>query len=196
MKLPADSITIETGPKTEPIALPEAKLHLRIDHDDEDGLVERLIAAARRHCEQVSRRAFVTQTLAGGLDTWPRDNVIELPYPPVQGVTSITYVDSAGASHTLANTVYGIDTRRGRIYLAQDQQWPSATLRTYDPITVKWTAGYGNSATDVPAPYRQATLLLVGHLYENREAVVATQGISMGVLPMALDSLLMTDRAY
>lgn len=196
MRLPADSIIVETEPDTEPVALPEAKLHLRIDHDDEDALIERLISAARGYCEQVSRRALITQTLEGGLDAWPRDNVIELPHPPLQSVESIVYIDSAGATHTLASTVYQVDTKRGRVYLAEGQQWPNATLRTYDPITVTWIAGYGDTAAAVPQGYRQAVLLVLGHLYENREAVVATQGISMGVLPLAVDTLLMTDRGY
>lgn len=196
MRLPAETVSVGTGPVTEPVTVLEAKLHLRIDHDDEDLLVARLIAGARRYAEMVSRRAFVTQTLVGGLEQWPRDNVIELPYPPLKSVTSITYVNAAGATDTLASTGYGVDTKRGRIYLAQDAQWPSATLRTYDPITVTWVAGYGDMGTFVPDMYRQAILLIVGHLYENREAVVATQGISMGVLPMAVDALLMTDRGY
>jgi len=196
MKLPAETVKVTTAPALEPVTLTETKLHLRVDHSTEDDLITRLIAAARRYCEQVSQRAFVNQSLTGGIDYWPYDGVIRLPYPPLSSVTSIKYTDSAGTEHTLANTVYGVDTKIGLIYLRQDQQWPSATLRSYDPITIVWVAGYGAAAAAVPDIYKQAIMLLVGHLYENREAVVAQQGITMGTLPLALDALLMVDRGY
>jgi len=196
MRLPAETVAITTGPTVAPVTLVETKLHLRVDNSTEDALITRLITVARRYCEQVSGRSYVNQTMTGGLSCWPADGVIRLPYLPLSGVTSIKYTDSAGTEHTLANTVYGVDTKLGLIYLKQDQSWPSTTLRTYDPITVTWVSGYGATAAPVPDIYKQATLLMVGHLYENREAVVAQQGITMGTLPLALDALLMVDRGY
>jgi len=47
-----------------------------------------------------------------------------------------------------------------------------------------FTCGYGSAASDVPADIRQAALLIVGHLYENREAVIDTNGYTM--LPMGV----------
>ena len=196
MKLPAETISVTSAPTVEPVNAAEAKLHLRVDHDTENTLIERLISVARRYCEQVSGRAFITQTLEGGIPKWPVDGVIRLPYLPLSSVTSIKYTDSDGTEHTLANTVYGVDTKLGLIYLEEDQQWPSVTLRRYDPITITWVSGYGTAAADIPDIYKQATLLMVGHLYENREAVIAQQGVTMGTLPLAVEALLMLDRGY
>lgn len=184
---------ISVQPAEEPVSLSDAKLHLRVDGPDEDALIASLISAARLYCEDVSRRAFVTRTYT--VDLWGWQDCIELPHPPLVGVTSIVYTDAAGSAVTLANTVYGVDTQRepGRVYLAQDQQWPTATLRDYAPIRITYTAGYG-AATAVPATYKAAVLLYLGHLYENREAVVAGQGISLTRLADGLDALLLTDR--
>ena len=44
---------------TEPITLAEAKLFLRIDHEDEDGLIGQMITAVRAEAENRTRRVFV-----------------------------------------------------------------------------------------------------------------------------------------
>lgn len=196
MKLPAETVSVSSGPSVEPVSLSEAKLHLRVDADDEDTVIDRLIEVSRRYCEQVSGKAFVTQTLVGGLAGWPTDGVIRLPYLPLQSVTSIAYVDTAGSSTNVSSAVYGVDTKLGLIYLNYGQTWPSAQLRDFDPITVTWVAGYGNAATNVPEIYKQAMLLLMGHYFENREAVIVGQGFTPLEIPLAVDNLLMIDRAY
>jgi uncharacterized phiE125 gp8 family phage protein len=196
MKLAAETVSVGTEPSVEPVSVDEAKLHLRVDIATENDLITRLIAVARRHSEQLSGKAFITQTLAGGLSGWPRDGVIRLPYMPLQSVTSITYVDADGDTQTLAETVYGVDTKLGLIYLKNNQSWPTTALRDYDPITVTWVAGYGDAAADVPDAYKQAILLLVGHWFENRESVVVGQGYTATNVPMAVMDLLTIDGAY
>ncbi len=48
--------------------------------------------------------------------------------------------------------------------------------------------GVDTSVDPLPAPVHQAALLLIGHWYENREAV--TVGFGGRVLPMAVDRLI------
>ena len=194
MRLDAATVSVLTAPSVEPVTLAEAKLHLRVDITAENDLITRLIGVARRYCEQASGRAFVTQTLTGGLSGWPVDGVIRLPYAPLQSVTSITYVDEDANTDTVSSDVYGVDTKLGLVYLDTDQEWPSEAMRTYDPITVTWVAGYGDAASDVPDGYKQAILLMVGHLFENREAVVVGAGYTGVEVPLAVESLLMVDR--
>ena len=196
MKLPAMRTAISTAPAVEPVTVAETKQHLRIDHSDEDAHIGVLIQVARQHCEDVSRRSFVTRTYTGYLDCWPWDGWIELPYPPLIGVTSITYFDEADAPTVFAAANYLVDNTRqpGRIVLRSNQAWPGDVLRVANGVQVIWTAGYGAAAAATPARYRAAILLMVGHLYENREAVLAGQGVSQAALPLGVDALLLTDR--
>jgi uncharacterized phiE125 gp8 family phage protein len=53
---------------------------------------------------------------------------------------------------------------------------------------VRFTAGYGDTASDVPQTIRQAILLAVGHWYENREATVAVGNVRE--LPLGIEALL------
>lgn len=196
MRLDPRTVAVGTAPAVEPISTAEAKDHLRVDISADDDYIDALISTARHYCEQATGRAFVNQTLTGGLTAWPWDDVIMLPYAPLVSVTSIAYVDTSNNSANVTSSVYGVDTKRNQIYLAQDQVWPSTQLRTYDPITITWVAGYGSTATTIPDIYKHAIKLLIGHWYENREQIIALQGIGVAQLPLAVQSLLSIDRAW
>jgi uncharacterized phiE125 gp8 family phage protein len=184
--------SVAVPPSEEPITLAEAKTHLRVDHDDDDMLITGYIAAARQTCELTARRAFVTQTLELHLEEWPCDD-LDLPMPPLQSVTSITYIDVDGVTHTVSASDYIVyaSLQPGEIHLKWNAAWPSVQLQPGPSITVRYVAGYG-LAVAVPWQFKSAVLLLVGHFYENREAVVV--GTIATVLPMAVKSLLMIDR--
>lgn len=191
------------GPTTEPVLLAEAKAHCRIDDTDEDGLLAGYIIAARQHVETHLRRALITQTWDLLLDhCWPtettgayRQHRITLPKAPLISVTSVSYVDSAGVAQTLATNQYLVSNKRneGVIDPAYAATWPDVRNQV-DAITVRFVAGYGSNPGDVPEPIRQAILLLVGHWFENREAVnVGSIGIE---LPFAIEALLFPYRIF
>jgi uncharacterized phiE125 gp8 family phage protein len=186
-----------TPPAVEPVSLDEAKLHLRVDGQEEDDLITGYLTAAREVCEDESRRAFITQTREAVLDCWPAAPWIALPRSPLQSVVSIKYTDSQGVEHTWPSSEYIVDTASspGRVRLAYGKWWPWATLQPGTAIRVRYVAGYGDDAADVPQKYRQAIKLLVGHYYENREAVTAQVRFNLAPIPLGVRSLLMVDRA-
>lgn len=184
---------VQTAPAVEPVTLTEAKAHLRVDTDADDDLIEALITAARVWCENVSRRAFVTQTLDLTLDTWPPSTGLYLPRPPIQSVTSITYTDEDGDSDTVSSDDYLLDTASGRLALKAASSWPSVTLQRIGGVVVRYVAGYG-LATAVPQTFKQAILLVVGEWYENREN--ATQGQVPRAIELNAMALLQTDRVW
>ena len=179
--------TLVTGPTEEPVSLADLKAHLRVEHDDEDEEIFGMGITARMYIEERCWISLCTQTWRQVLDGWP-SGPIQLSKGPILGITSVTYRDSDGATQTLSSSVYALLTG-GRFALAYNQQWPTAALWGQEPFAITYTAGYG-IAEAVPAPLKHALKLLVGHYYENREAVVVTQGITALAVPMAVDSLL------
>ena len=180
---------VVTAPAAEPIAVYEAKLHVRVDHDADDAWFAAQIAAARSYVETRCSRALITQMLEATLDAWPTVPFLVLPAPPLQAVESITYTDSAGAAAIVPATQYQVLTTHtpGLVGLAYGVGWPTVTLRGWAGIAVRYVAGYGPTAASVPAAIKQAMLLLIGHWYANREAVAAG---NLGPLPFAVDALL------
>lgn len=190
------ALTWVSGPAVEPISLAEAKNHLRVDVTDDDVLIEASIESARGLAEIITRRALITQTWKYILDEFPSGDEIELPLPPLQSVTSITYKDQDGTASTFATASYIVDTDAdpGKVVLAYNRSWPSTTLYPSGAVTIQFVAGYGDGAVDVPQMIRQAMLLMIGHWYENREAVVTTGAVPKEI-PLAIEDLLWPWRA-
>ena len=181
---------IQTAAATDPVTLAEAKEHLRIDGTDDDTWLTNNITAATNIAQKFANRQFVTATYDWFLPGFCWDE-LRVPMPPLQSVTSITYVDSAGTTQTLATSVYQVDANRepGRITPAYGQYWPSWRVDTYNAVTVRFVAGYG-AASAVPKEVKTAILLWLGELYENREN---TTTIELREIPMGAKNLLRMD---
>ena len=191
------TLKLITAPATEPVTSSEAKSHLRVDTTADDTLIGTLITAARQHVENHLRRALITQTWELVMDAFPAGDVIRLPRPPLVSVTSIKYTDVAGSESTFSSAAYVVDTdsTKGRVVLKSGESWPSDTLAAANGVRVRYVAGYGSAAA-VPNPIRQAVLLLIGTLYENRESVLVAQGVTVAQLPFGVEALLMPYRIF
>jgi len=158
----------------------------------EDDLLTALITVAREYCENITSRALATQTIVQYMDSFPCENDYELARPPAQSVTSVIYTDSDGDETTLtANTDYIVDdtSNIGKIVLPYSKTWPTFTPYPVNPIKTTYIAGYYSSDM-IPKSIKQAMLLIIGHYYENREAVM-TGAINMTKkVEYAVDSLL------
>lgn len=192
-------LALITPPAIEPIAVDEAKLHLRVDAFDEDYLINSVITVARQYVEQVTGRALITQTWDEYLQGWPCGDEILLHRGPVQSVASVNIKDTAGTETAVATTVYIADVNRdpARVALAYSQSWPNTTLYPASPIRIRYMAGYGATAASVPTPIKQALLLLIGHWFQFREAVLGgkTKLLAMN-LPMGVGALLENYRMW
>jgi uncharacterized phiE125 gp8 family phage protein len=178
------------APTADLISLNDAKLHLRVDHSDDDTLISGLIAAAVAHLDGYSGvlgRALLTQTWK--IEANAFDDPMRMPVGNLLAVTSVKYYDASNAQQTLATSVYGTftDTLGPFVALKSNQSWPAIYTRR-DAVEVIWTAGYGATAATVPVAIRHAALLIIGHWYENRSTI--SIGDSVAEMPMAATSLL------
>lgn len=156
-------------PAIEPVALAEAKAWLRLTTGDEDDLVSALLVAARHAVEHATRRRLITQGWTLVLDRWPVFGPLWLPLAPMRAVTGFRLFDDTDVSTSLdprTLRLVGLP-ERPRILLGQGLPKPG---RKEAGIEIDVTLGYGDNATDVPAPLRQAIRMLVARWYENRAA--------------------------
>lgn len=173
------SIRTITGPASEPVSLAEARLQCRVDSVEDDAGIARRILAARTYLEQITGRAFITQTLELALDDFPCD-VIELPRTPVASIVSITYLDSAGAAQTMPSSDYVLDgySLPPRITPAYGKTWP-ATRGTAANVKVQFMAGEASA----PDPIVQAILVLVANWNESRETPGENPAVTALIAP-------------
>ena len=171
-----------------------AKEHLRYEGTDEDGYVDLLIAAVSGHLDGpfgLTGRALLTQRWSAAFPAPAGRSRLRFPVEPFGSVISVSYYDRAGAVQTIdAAQVTAITGSRGTL-IEPKAAWPSMYDRP-DAVTVVAECGYG-AAGDVPAPLIQAAKLILGHWYENREAV--TEGRVPSAIPMGVHALISPYRA-
>ncbi|MEY3740425.1 MAG: hypothetical protein RLZZ192_1101, partial [Pseudomonadota bacterium] len=101
-------LQLVTPPIDEPVTLAEAKLHLRVDFDEDDALILALISAARQAAQTITGRQFITARWKMVLDRFAGqegmacssesnfslpNHAILLFKCPVQTITAIQYLD-------------------------------------------------------------------------------------------------------
>lgn len=114
---------------------------------------------------------------------------IRLPRGPVLAITSLKYYDAANALVTMSASNYDVDISAPVAIVVPtiSAPWPPTYTRL-NAVEIRYTAGFGPAAADVPADIVAALKLLLGHLYENREAV--NIGNIVNELPFAVDALI------
>jgi uncharacterized phiE125 gp8 family phage protein len=198
------SIQLVTPPSEEPVTLIEAKLHLRVDFDDDDTLIASLITAARQAAETLTGRQLITARWKQVLDCFPGPSLMGVPADqaftlpghaillakaPVQSVISINYLDMGSVSQTMPVSNYTVDSacEPARITPVFGQIWPIC-LPQIGAVSVTFDAGYGTAA-QVPEGIKSWIKLRVGSLYAHREEVAALSRGRIDSLPF-IDGLL------
>lgn len=166
-------LKVITPPAGEPINVQMAKDYLRIDHTEEDTLIEGLIGAARDHAEKFLRRSLAPKTYEMIVDGFHKE--LSIPNPPLISIDNVTIIDEEG--NEITPTSYEVKDRE-----------PAILITDYDgsaeEMKIQFQAGY----SELPKSIEQALLLLVSHFYENREIVIV--GTSVVRIPFTVEALL------
>lgn len=183
------ALKLITAPVTLAVSLVEAKAHLRVDSTDDDTLITAMIGSATEMAEQMTGRALMAQTWELSLDAFPSE--FELTRVPAQSVTSITYTDTAGVSTVYSSLLYVLDNAddhgAAHVHPVYGSVWPAARDEA-NAVKVRYLAGYASAAA-VPESFKSWIKLMVGAMYENREAETMSNGsaISLGFADRLLD---------
>lgn len=186
-----------TPPVKQPLTINEVRDHCRASRTTvtvDDPYISTLIDAAVGYAEHVTGRAIMTQTWEYIADCFSSE--LHLIKCPVQSITSIKYLDNAGAEQTLATSLYRVDldSEPARITPAYAQTWPP-TYSVNAAVRIRFVSGY-TTADLVPRALRHAMLLLIAAWYENRESFIVGQGFTTQNIPIHAEKILLQDRVW
>lgn len=170
-------IAVSTKASHYPVTLEEAKEHLRVTDTNSDSYIQGLIAVATKKAESHTGRTLITTEYIWKQDGFPYACELYVPKPPLQSVSSITYIDTDESTATWGSTYYGYDTVSipGRIYPAYQESWP-INLNIQNSVTVTFTAGHSSHLGGVPEDIKHAIKFIVGHYWTNRQDHVVSAG--------------------
>jgi uncharacterized phiE125 gp8 family phage protein len=174
------------------VSVSDAKVHLRVDGDEDNLYIASLIAAARDWVESYLDRTLVKTQWTLKLDRFPIGD-IELPRPPMLPLAvSLTFTSESGAVSVLASNLYRVDSAStpGVVRPLREADWP-AYMDDANAITITFWAGYGDDGRSVPAAIKHAMLMLVGQWYERRAAADSMGG---NEIPFGVSSLLSSQK--
>ena len=166
-------------PTDEPIDLKMVRdIHLRGIPDDssENDYLRQLIRAAREYCENYTGLSLGPQTLEALPDRL--EKTMTLPRPPIRRIVSVTVTRKDESVETVPASAYRLDAGRSLLCFSDLPENVKTPIITYEAGTL-----------ELPATVQQAILLLIGHWYDNREAVVVGSVTSVEV-GMAVKNLL------
>lgn len=144
-----------------PVSLADAKDHLRVLHDDEDMLIQRLVLAAAREIEAYCEIALTRQTISLTVLAEGGD-IIPLPLGPLAPDAEVT-VDGAPL-------VNGITHGRWPVLMLPD--WMTG------PVAVTYEAGFGDTSASVPDDLQLAVMEQAAFAYDHRGDVEAKPGLT------------------
>ena len=167
------------APTVEPVTLEEVYNQTSSDVDHADYLTP-LIARARKRFEQRTGRFLVEQTWQFALPKFC--NTIEIPYAPLQSITSIKYIDNQGQLVTIDSADYRVIYHgiKATITPKLGGNWPAPGFKVADAVQIECVIGHApvqNGAIDInnvidPDRYnlaKQAILVLIADWFRNRE---------------------------
>lgn len=178
-------LMVDVALADEPISLELAWTQLALDTEGSppesafDAWLESVgLPAAREAAENFTGRAFGVKTYRMRAATFP--DSITIPIIPLRSV-EITYLDADSVQQSLGSGDFEIDDTGMFPIVTPTATWPE-TDGSAGAVTVTFEVGYNPEA--VPRQALLAMLLILGHMFKNREAVTDRE---LFTLPLGAD---------
>lgn len=159
---------VKTEATGEPVTATEAKGYCKVTGTGDDALFAILIKAAREEVEKYTGCSLAAKTIITDWDSVPRDGILELPYGPVESITSVKTVDQDGVEATLTlDTEYHVlGAPWSKISIGGI--WSTRQLH----LKVEYVVGYGGTHTPpLPYPLKVTILKRILTHYDHREDI-------------------------
>jgi uncharacterized phiE125 gp8 family phage protein len=163
-------LQLVTPPTELPVSLSMAKRHCRVDHNDDDSVIDIYIGSATKTLDGKDGtlgRCLMPQTWDLYWDAFPC-GALQIPLPPLISVSAVNYVDADGTWQPMPPADYVVDTASTFGWVVPVNGWPSA-MASVNSVQVRFQAGYVNG---VPDDIRHAILLMVGNAVDVKASIV------------------------
>jgi len=168
---------VVTAAIDEPVDLSECYRQLKIDAGYDDDHVCMLRSIARDKAEKYCNRFFTEQTIKIVFDGDFDSSKIDLPYPDLTSVSSITYIDAENTLQTIGGGDYTLFSDQQVIY--PSDSFPTGAKSYTVEVVTGAPEEYGGAKIGM--------LMMLSDLYELRtESVV---GFSVNDNPAVVNSL-------
>lgn len=159
-------------PLVEPVSVAEAQLFLRMDAPEDEALLATMITAARQIAERVLRQSLITQQWCLRFDD-SSPACLRLPMSPVQEIVSVKTITAGGIETVFDEQQYTLDAAKRSLRFLNTP--------TGNVVEIRYLAGYGDAAEDVPAAIRRGIMQHVAQMMEGRDTLAMP---APGVLAM------------
>ena len=182
------SLDVTESADSPAVSTSDMKAFLRVDGTGDDTMIAGFVTSATELIKQYLGVGLLTETMRLTLDgfsaepSWDRlwalgpgmhtgsrahlmghPGVIDLPFGPVQSITSIVTYDRANNASTFDAASYILDGSGWRVILNEGYTWPTE-LRDVAAVQITYVAGYGSGS--IPAPIVEAIKLQAQGLYD------------------------------
>lgn len=150
------------------IDLETAKNFLKVDFDNDDDLIKKLIRTATTQCETNINKTLTQKTYVYSIYNFPSSNPVVLPYPPIKSIDEVKVVNANGGCNTVDSGEYYLDDVGGLLNF-------KGNMGNAYRIDIEYTAGLES----VNEELIQGLLMHIARMYEDRS----------GYSPIPLNSL-------
>jgi len=163
------AVKVTTPPAEEAITLEQAQVHVKADPDDDnDGILERAIVAARERAEHELGRPLLPQDAEARFDCFERKLYL---WEDVSQVKSVSYVDETGTTVALDQLSFYLTGARTLNIVG--------ALPTAREVIVTFSCGAFDDPASVPYSIVEWMLLQIGAMHENRSSVDSAQAYEL-----------------
>jgi len=179
-----------TPPAIKPVSEEELKAHLRVTSSAEDPEISAALEAAIAEIDGTGLlgRAMITQQFTQMSVPVASARDIELDITPAQSLDAVELVKRDGTIEAPDLAGFELISDGERAWIRAASGWPSDLESRPDAIRLTFTAGFGDTADDVPPTLRAAVKLLAAHRFEIRDEVVI--GTITSQIPRGVDHLI------